>query len=73
MYKSVDGDGTTDIIFTTCDGRKCMVHILYNQQIGLCSKTDGENLTHCRKSQHLCVSDPDFKFDIQKPNSEVIF
>ncbi|CAO3614596.1 unnamed protein product [Cunninghamella echinulata] len=69
-FADMDGDGTTDILFTTCDGRKCMVHILYNQQMGLCSKSDGENLTHCRKSQHLCVSDPDFKFDIQKPNSE---
>ncbi|KAI9301293.1 hypothetical protein BJ944DRAFT_257589 [Cunninghamella echinulata] len=47
-FADMDGDGTTDILFTTCDGRKCMVHILYNQQIGLCSKTDGENLTHCR-------------------------
>ncbi|CAO3580274.1 unnamed protein product [Absidia cylindrospora] len=77
-FADMDGDGSTDIIFSVCDHGQCSIHTVYNQQMGLCSKLE-QNLddgsSHCRKPQHLCVADPEFHFDFSNPNSEnyVIF
>ncbi|SAM07750.1 hypothetical protein [Absidia glauca] len=73
-FADMDGDGSTDIVFTTCSGGgHCSIHTVYNQQMGLCSKLDqsgSSNGSQCRKPQHLCVADPDFQFDINSPNSQ---
>ena len=39
--------------------------------MGLCSKLDGDDNTSCRKPQNLCVADPNFRFNLNEPNSEV--
>ncbi|KAG2226834.1 hypothetical protein INT45_005799 [Circinella minor] len=72
-YADIDGDGTMDIIFPVIQGSRQQIHIVYNQQMDLCSKQD--NNANCRKAQNLCIADPDFKFDMNSPDSNgyVIF
>ncbi|ORX51249.1 hypothetical protein DM01DRAFT_176162 [Hesseltinella vesiculosa] len=70
-FADMDGNGSIDLVFTTCDGHGCAIHTVYNQQIGLCSKLDmNPDTSLCRQSQHLCVADPNFKFDLTKPKTE---
>lgn len=66
----MDGDGSIDIVFPVCKGKTCFIHVVYNQQMGLCSKSQEQSNTSCRKAQHLCVADPHFTFDFSKPNSK---
>jgi integrin alpha FG-GAP repeat containing protein 1 len=68
-FADIDGDGAIDIVFPVCVNNVCTIHIVYNQQMGLC-RTSQENLTTCRKAQNLCVADPNFKFDFTKPNTQ---
>lgn len=69
-FSDIDGDGSIDILFPVCVGTVCSVHIVYNQQMGLCSKSQENLNASCRKAQNLCVADPDFKFDFSKPNTK---
>lgn len=68
-FSDIDGDGSIDMVFPVCVGTACSVHIVYNQQMGLCSKSQ-ENSGNCRKAQNLCVADPNFKFDLSQPNTK---
>lgn len=68
-FADIDGDGSIDIIFPVCKSNVCSIHVVYNQQMGLCSKSQESTNTTCRKAQHLCVADPHFKFDFTKPNT----
>lgn len=68
-FADIDGDGSIDIIFPVCHNKICSIHVVYNQQIGLCSKTQ-EISTACRNAQQLCVADPNFTFDFTKPNTQ---
>lgn len=70
----MDGDGSIDIVFPVCLGTVCSIHIVYNQQMGLCAKSQ-ESSSICRSARHLCVADPDFHFDLSKPDTKnyVIF
>ncbi|CEP13272.1 hypothetical protein [Parasitella parasitica] len=68
-FADVDGDGSIDIVFPVCHNNNCSIHVVYNQQMGLCSKTQDTSTT-CRSAQHLCVSDPAFTFDFSKPNTQ---
>ncbi|KAI8072567.1 hypothetical protein BC940DRAFT_292890 [Gongronella butleri] len=68
-FADMDGSGSVDMIFTTCDGHRCAVHTVYNQQMGLCAKLDTDQ-SNCRRSQQLCVADPNFRFDLSHPQSK---
>lgn len=68
-FADIDGDGSIDIVFPVCEGSKCSIHIVYNQQMGLCTKN--KEGTGCRKANALCIADSNFKFDFTKPNTEV--
>lgn len=68
-FADIDGDGSIDIIFPVCQNKVCSIHVVYNQQMGLCSKTQ-EVSTTCRNAQQLCVADPNFTFDFTKPNTQ---
>lgn len=67
-FADMDGDGSIDIIFPVCQEKDCSIHVVYNQQMGLCSKDDEES---CRKATKLCTADPNFKFDFTMQNSKV--
>lgn len=69
-FADIDGDGSMDIVFPVCKDSICSIHVVYNQQMGLCSKSQESANTTCRKAQHLCVADPQFKFDFTKPNTK---
>ncbi|GAA5798014.1 hypothetical protein HPULCUR_003412 [Helicostylum pulchrum] len=69
-FADMDGDGSIDIIFPVCKDQTCSIHVVYNQQMGLCSKSQEQSNTSCRKAQNLCVADPHFKFDLSKPNTK---
>lgn len=69
-FSDIDGDGSIDMVFPVCVGTVCTVHVVYNQQMGLCSKSQEDSNVSCRKAQNLCVADPNFKFDFSKPNSK---
>ncbi|KAI8381145.1 uncharacterized protein BYT42DRAFT_565436 [Radiomyces spectabilis] len=70
-FADMDGDGSVDMIFPVCNNDKCQIHVVYNQQMGLCAKAEeSEHGGRCRKAQNLCVADPEFKFDITQPNSQ---
>ena len=58
-----------DIIFPVSQGSRQQIHIVYNQQMDLCTKQ--EDNANCRKAQNLCIADPDFKFDMNSPDSNV--
>ncbi|KAG1456514.1 hypothetical protein G6F55_006464 [Rhizopus delemar] len=66
-FADIDGDGSIDIVFPVCQSSGCSIHVVYNQQMGLCSKGKEEN---CRKANELCIADPNFKFDFTSPNSK---
>ncbi|KAG1456295.1 hypothetical protein G6F56_006860 [Rhizopus delemar] len=66
-FADMDGDGSIDIIFPVCQEKDCSIHVVYNQQMGLCSKDDEES---CRKATKLCTADPNFKFDFTMQNSK---
>lgn len=74
-FADVDGDGSIDIVFPVCLGTVCSIHIVYNQQMGLCAKSQESSSSTCRSARHLCVADPHFTFDFTKQNSKnyVIF
>ncbi|KAL7335883.1 hypothetical protein PS15p_201296 [Mucor circinelloides] len=68
-FADIDGDGSIDIVFPVCQNKVCSIHVVYNQQMGLCSKSQ-EASTTCRSAQYLCVADPNFTFDFTKPNTQ---
>ncbi|KAI9027529.1 hypothetical protein CLU79DRAFT_881311 [Phycomyces nitens] len=68
-FADIDGDGSIDILFPVCHGSTCKIHVVYNNQMGLCS-TNQDPGTPCRKAQDLCVADPGFTFDFDNPQSE---
>ncbi|KAI8881111.1 hypothetical protein K501DRAFT_223676 [Backusella circina FSU 941] len=70
-FGDIDGDGSIDIVFPVCKNSVCSIHVVYNQQMGLCSKTEEtSDQTSCRKARDLCVADPDFQFDFKAPNTK---
>ncbi|KAI7881702.1 hypothetical protein K492DRAFT_236516 [Lichtheimia hyalospora FSU 10163] len=69
-FADIDGDGSADIVFPVNSGSKQEIHIVYNQQMGLCSQPNSGNTTTCRKPNQLCHGDPDFKFDMSHPDNE---
>ncbi|KAI8983819.1 hypothetical protein BDB01DRAFT_790233 [Pilobolus umbonatus] len=70
-FADIDGDGAIDIVFPVCVDSKCSIHIVYNQQIGLCSKSqESQDGTVCRRARDLCVADRDFRFDFKKPSTK---
>lgn len=60
FQSDLDANGTIDLVFPVCDGNECAIHIVYNQQIGVCN---GSGDQKCRNSDNLCIADPDFKLD----------
>ncbi|KAI9488105.1 hypothetical protein BDB00DRAFT_850036 [Zychaea mexicana] len=70
-YADIDGDGSIDLIFPV----KQQIHVVYNQQMDLCSKNDNSDNPDCRKAGDLCRADPNFNFDMSSPDSKgyVIF
>jgi hypothetical protein len=60
-------------LFPVCSGSSCQIHIVYNQQMPLCTKPDNshQNATTCRNARNLCVADPNFKFDFDNSNTQV--
>lgn len=70
-FADIDGDGSIDIVFPVCHNKACSIHVVYNQQMGLCSKTQGSTtVAPCRNALQLCVADPNFTFDFTRPNSQ---
>ncbi|KAI8368959.1 hypothetical protein BD560DRAFT_330475 [Blakeslea trispora] len=67
-FADVDGDGSIDILFPVCQ-TDCSIHIVYNQQMGLCDPSQPESKGVCRKAQDLCVADPHFTFDFVNKNT----
>ncbi|KAF9484939.1 hypothetical protein BDN70DRAFT_824769 [Pholiota conissans] len=74
-FADIDRDGTIDLIFPTCYrvsasgvGTNCHINIAYNQQLPLCaSSTDSgikKGIRVCRRPEDLCISDPNFKFNL---------
>lgn len=37
-FADMNRDGTTDVVFASCDSKDCYVNVVYNQQVGLCDK-----------------------------------
>ncbi|RUS28626.1 hypothetical protein BC938DRAFT_481655 [Jimgerdemannia flammicorona] len=89
-FADIDGDGSVDMVVPVCytsgsAAGKCELHIIYNKQVSLCSKSDesfalpsrpppSSNETNpqvitCRKARDLCVSDPSFNFDSLRLNA----
>ncbi|ORX98916.1 integrin alpha N-terminal domain-containing protein [Basidiobolus meristosporus CBS 931.73] len=61
-FADMDGDGTMDMVFPVCPNNDaCEIHIVYNQQMPLCAKSNQGN---CRKVGELCQPDVNFKFDL---------
>jgi integrin alpha FG-GAP repeat containing protein 1 len=60
-FADMNSDGTIDLVFPSCKGSNCFLHILYNIQIPLCSTSIMDN---CRNVNELCISDPNFKLDL---------
>jgi integrin alpha FG-GAP repeat containing protein 1 len=56
----IDADGTIDLIFPTCDGGNCEIHIAHNEQIPICDRTKNVD---CRSKDDLCVADDKFSFN----------
>ncbi|KAI8907014.1 hypothetical protein DFJ77DRAFT_514148 [Powellomyces hirtus] len=59
-FADIDGDGAMDLIFPTCDDKDCHIHVIYNQQIPLCS---GDETKNCRNPHELCTADNAYSFD----------
>ncbi|KAI8140634.1 hypothetical protein BJV82DRAFT_621881 [Fennellomyces sp. T-0311] len=74
-FADIDGDGSVDIVFPVTYGAKQQIHVVYNQQMDLCSKSGDNDNPDCRKPQELCRADPNFQFDMATPDSKgyVIF
>ncbi|CAO3685637.1 unnamed protein product [Umbelopsis vinacea] len=72
LPNGADGDGSIDILFPVCSGSSCQIHIVYNQQMPLCTRPDNshQNATTCRNARNLCVADPNFKFDFDNSNTQ---
>ncbi|KNC97918.1 uncharacterized protein SPPG_06908 [Spizellomyces punctatus DAOM BR117] len=62
-FADMDGDGTLDMVFPSCDNRQCFIHIVHNKQIPLCTTT---NLENCRNPHDLCKADESFTFDFRE-------
>lgn len=37
-FADMNRDGTTDVVFASCEGKECFINVVYNQQVGLCEK-----------------------------------
>jgi integrin alpha FG-GAP repeat containing protein 1 len=67
-FADMDGDGTIDMVFyewvntgsTWSKKKEWNLHIVYNKQIPLCSKTVE---TNCRSVHDLCSADNNYTFD----------
>ncbi|KAI9311839.1 hypothetical protein BX666DRAFT_1992962 [Dichotomocladium elegans] len=68
-FADIDGDGSSDIIFPVSLGSKQEIHVVYNQQMDLCSQPEDKSSSNCRKAVQLCIADPNFKFEFETPNS----
>ncbi|KAJ3295635.1 hypothetical protein HK104_002440 [Borealophlyctis nickersoniae] len=66
----MDGDGTIDLVFPTCDNRDCQIHIAYNRQVPLCQPAETETVG-CRSPHDLCVADEQFSFDMSNSADHV--
>jgi integrin alpha FG-GAP repeat containing protein 1 len=58
-FADMDSDGTVDLVFPSCNNSKCSIHILYNNQLPLCSGSTSKN---CKNAHDLCLADPQFSF-----------
>lgn len=72
--QAVDRDGTLDMVFPSCNSGNsdCYINIAYNEQVPLCIPGP-LNLKECRDANDLCVSDPNFKFDLNAESSVRLF
>lgn len=59
----VDGDGTMDMVFPSCTGGQCFIHIVHNDQMPLCAL---DQLSGCRLPHNLCTADDAFKFNFDE-------
>jgi len=77
-FADMDGDGTIDMVFyehivtgSWTKKKEYNLHIVYNKQIPLCSKTVE---TNCRSVHDLCSADDkyDFNFDLEGDVSSIL-
>jgi integrin alpha FG-GAP repeat containing protein 1 len=68
-FQDMNQDGTIDLIFPSCYQNKCFIHILYNNQIPLCT----DALEKCRNPNALCTADDDFVLDMGNLRMHSIF
>ncbi|KAI8895708.1 hypothetical protein BC833DRAFT_600315 [Globomyces pollinis-pini] len=70
-FADMDADGAIDLVFGSCTKEMhCMLHVVYNKQIGICSNSIERN---CRSPTSLCKADPNFSFDMNSPEYHTIF
>lgn len=62
-FGDMDADGTMDMVFPVCRHGACVIHVVYNQQIGICIDSLSRK---CRDKNSMCSSDPEFKFDFDE-------
>ncbi|KAI8085765.1 uncharacterized protein B0P05DRAFT_466374 [Gilbertella persicaria] len=61
-FADIDGDGSVDILFPVCQKDVCSIHVVYNQQMGLCSKSQQED-TNFRGQLPIPVHAGDYNLD----------
>lgn len=67
-FADMDRDGTIDMVLATCPtADDCAIHVVYNQQMPLCSSRSSN--IKCRDPQNLCSADPDFNFSFDGSKS----
>ncbi|KAI9248624.1 hypothetical protein BY458DRAFT_536598 [Sporodiniella umbellata] len=62
-FADMDGDGSIDIVFPVCHKSRCSIHIVYNQQMGLCSRNDEVNYNEFRGTLPISVHTGDYNMD----------
>ncbi|EIE92252.1 hypothetical protein RO3G_17059 [Rhizopus delemar RA 99-880] len=62
-FADIDGDGSIDIVFPVCQSSGCSIHVVYNQQMGLCSKGKEENYSHFRGNLPVALHTGDYNMD----------
>ncbi|ORZ40851.1 hypothetical protein BCR44DRAFT_1509239 [Catenaria anguillulae PL171] len=68
-FADIDADGTLDAMYTVCT-TECTLHVVYNQQIPLCTSTspNSQSRARCRDLSNLCSRDPSFRLDFTSPS-----
>src|SRR4051794_4863020 len=61
------------MIIPVCQQGSCSIHIAYNQQIPLCTKSSSPppsstKFPECRQVSDLCLADPKFNFSSEVSN-----